>query len=67
VDGVVVVVDAEQQQVGEICAAAVLPLADVVGVAAAYRGTAAGERAVPVAGLERRRSLGGTTRSVRPT
>jgi len=64
VDGVVVV-DAEQQQVGEVCAAAVL--ADVVGVAAAYRGTAAGERAVPVAGLERRRSLGGTTRSVRPT
>ena len=37
----------------EVGAAAVLPLGDVVGVAASHVGAAAGEHAVPVPGLER--------------
>jgi hypothetical protein len=51
VDGVVVA-DAEQHTVVDVGGSVVLPLLDVVGVAAAYCGSAAGEDAVLVAGLE---------------
>src|SRR5690348_4342612 len=56
VDGVVAVVDAvvvsaaEQDAVGDVGGAAVGPVLDVVGIAPAGRGVAAGPDAVPVAG-----------------
>ena len=47
-----VMTGAEQDQVVEVGASAVLPFVDVVGVAAGGVGVAAGERAVPVAAFQ---------------